>query len=144
MLIDARKVARILGGEGTLGKRIRTVNELRRAVETGLSVEALDSVVHYVSHDERSATELKYRIVPKTTLQRRQRLTSEESQRLERLARMTAQAEQVWEDRALAHEFLTSPQPQLGDERPVDLARSDLGTREVEDLLAKLEYGLPS
>lgn len=144
MLINAQNVARILGGQATLGRRIRTVNELRRAVETGLSVEALDSVVHYVSPDERSATELKYRIVPKTTLHRRQRLTSEESQRLERLARMTALAEQVWEDRDLAREFLNSGQPQLDGERPVDLARSDLGTREVEDLLMKLEYGLPA
>jgi uncharacterized protein (DUF2384 family) len=33
------------------------------------------------------------------------------SERLERLARMTALAEKVWEDPKLAHEFLTSPQP---------------------------------
>jgi uncharacterized protein (DUF2384 family) len=56
---------------------------------------------------------------------------------------MTALAEEVWEDPALAHEFLSSAQPQLGGERPVDLARNDLGTRQVEDLLWKLEYSLP-
>ena len=62
---------------------------------------------------------------------------------MERLARMTALAEAVWENQVLAHEFLTSPQPQLAGERPVDLAMSDLGTREVEDLLFRLEYSLP-
>jgi uncharacterized protein (DUF2384 family) len=49
----------------------------------------------------------------------------------------------VWEEPALAHEFLMSEQPQLDDERPVDLARSDLGTRQVEELLLRLEYSIP-
>jgi len=144
MAMDARAVARIMGGERTLGRRIRTVSDLRHAVEDGLPVPALDAAVRHVSANDRDAAELKYRIVPKTTLHRRRRLSAEESQRLERLARMAALAEEVWEDDALAHEFLTSAQPQLGGERPVDLARSDLGTREVEELLFRMEYGLPA
>jgi len=68
---------------------------------------------------------------------------SNESKRLQRLARITALAEEVWDVPALAHEFLTSPQPQLGGERPVDLARNELGTRQVEGLLFKLEHSLP-
>lgn len=143
MSINAARVAEVMGGEGTLGRSISNVGELRAAVESGLPVTALDAVVRHVAHDDRGAAELKYRIVPKTTLRRRQRLDPEESQRLERLARMTALAEDVWEDADLAHEFLTSVQPQLGGERPVDLARSDLGTREVETLLMKIEYALP-
>lgn len=143
MTIHAARVADMLGGERTLGRDIRTVTDLRHAVEDGLPVSALDNVVRHVSRDDRSAAELKYRIIPKTTLRRRQRLDPEESQRLERLARMTAMAEEVWEDADLAHEFLTSAQPQLEDERPVDLARSDLGTRQVETLLMKIEYALP-
>ncbi len=66
------------------------------------------------------------------------------SERLERLARMTVLAEEVWEDAELAHEFLTSPQPQLGGARPTDLARTDLGTRQVEELLNRIEYSLPA
>jgi putative toxin-antitoxin system antitoxin component (TIGR02293 family) len=143
MSINAARVADVMGGEGTLGRSISSVGELREAVESGLPVTALDAVVRHVARDDRGAAELKYRIVPKTTLRRRQRLDPEESQRLERLARMTALAEDVWEDPDLAHEFLTSAQPQLGGERPVDLARSDLGTREVETLLMKIEYALP-
>ncbi|HEV2149486.1 MAG TPA: antitoxin Xre/MbcA/ParS toxin-binding domain-containing protein [Longimicrobiaceae bacterium] len=142
-MIDARDVYRILGGRRAVGREVRTVRELRLAVEDGLPVEALDSAARYVAGDERGAAEIRYGIVPKTTLHRRERLTSEESQRLERLARVAALAEQVWEDRALAHEFLTSPQPQLGDERPIDLARTDLGAREVEELLMGMEYSLP-
>lgn len=143
MSINAARVADMMGGEGTLGRSISSIGELRAAVESGLPVTALDAVVRHVAHDDRGAAELKYRIVPKTTLRRRLRLDPEESQRLERLARMTALAEDVWEDTGLAHEFLTSAQPQLEGERPVDLARSDLGTRQVEMLLMKIEYALP-
>jgi uncharacterized protein (DUF2384 family) len=32
----------------------------------------------------------------------------------------------------------------LGGERPLDLARTDLGARQVEELLMKLEYALPA
>lgn len=144
MTIKAPEVARVLGGERTLRRKIRTVDDLRAAVEEGLPLEALRRTVRLVAGEGPEATELRYRIVPKTTLQRRRtRLSAAESERLERLARMVALAEEVWEDPALAHEFLVSPQPQLGGERPVDLARSDLGTRQVEDLLYKLEYSLP-
>jgi putative toxin-antitoxin system antitoxin component (TIGR02293 family) len=137
-------VADVLGGQRTLKMRIRTTAELAAAVEAGLPVASLDIVTRRVTGDTRRAIELKHRIVPKTTLQRRRdRLSSEESERLERLARLTALAEQVWEDPDLAHEFLVSPQPQLDGERPVDLIRTDLGTRTVEDLLWSLEYSLP-
>lgn len=144
MTVSAVQVAAMLGGEETLGRSIHTVGDLRRAVESGLPVTALDTVTRHVARDDRGAAELKYRIIPKTTLRRRQRLDPEESQRLERLARITALAEQVWEDADLAHRFLTTAQPQLEDERPVDLTRSDLGSRQVEALLMKIEYALPA
>ena len=144
MTIDAPAVGRILGGTRTLHRRIRSVGDLRQAVEAGLPVAALDTTVRHVAAGEAEG-ELRARIVPKTTLQRRrERVSPEESQRLERLARMIALAESVWETRPLAREFLLSPQPQLDGERPVDLTRSDLGTREVEMLLMKLEYALPA
>jgi putative toxin-antitoxin system antitoxin component (TIGR02293 family) len=145
MTINAMRVAEVLGGAGTLGAEVRSLGELRMSVETGLSVEALDAVVERVAPGSGyTSMQLKHAIVPKTTLRRRTRLTGDESQRLERMARMTALAEDVWESRALAHRFLTSPQPQLDGERPIDLARSDLGTRQVEDLLMKIEYALPA
>jgi putative toxin-antitoxin system antitoxin component (TIGR02293 family) len=138
-------VAAVLGGRRTLRKQIRTTSELAAAVEAGLPVASLDIVVRRVAGETRKATEIKHRVVPKTTLQRRShRLSTEESVRLERLARLTALAEQVWDDPELAHEFLMGSQPQLGGQKPVDLIRTDLGTRSVEDLLWSLEYSLPA
>ncbi len=60
-----------------------------------------------------------------------------------RLARISALAERVWGDADLAREFLRSAQPQLGNERPADLARGDSGALKVEKLLLAIEYSLP-
>lgn len=144
MAVDLSAVTQVLGGRRTLKRHIRTTAELAAAVEAGLPRASLDIVVRRVAGEGAQATQLKYRIVPKTTLQRRSgRLSLEESERLERLARLTALAEQVWERPDLAHEFMVSHQPQLGGERPVDLVRTELGVRQVEDLLWSLEYSLP-
>jgi putative toxin-antitoxin system antitoxin component (TIGR02293 family) len=143
--IDVARIARLLGGEKTLGRRIRTLDDLRRLIEAGIPVESLAKVVSHVSEPGAAAAEMKYRIVPKATLhRRRQVLSRDESEKLERLARIAALAEDVWEDDALAHEFLRSPQPQLGDARPLDLVGTDLGARQVEELLMRIEFGLPA
>lgn len=143
-MVNAPAVAKILGGSSVLQRRVRSIADLRQAVEDGLPVDALERTVAHFGLEPASASEIKYRIVPKTTLQRRTRLTLEESERLERLARIAALAEEVWEAPGLAREFLFTAQPQLGDERPVDLARTDLGARQVEQLLMRIEHALPS
>ena len=139
MFWQVSEVVRIMGGERVLGRRVRGMDDLRRAVESGLPVEALAEVTRHVGEPG-----LRYRVVPKATLHRRkQRLSPDESARLERMARTTALAEYVWEDQDLARRFLLGRQTGLGGERPIDLARSELGARQVEELLLKLEYSLP-
>lgn len=134
------ETVRIMGGERVLGRRVRVMDDLRRAVEAGLPVQTLTEVMQHLG-----SAELRYRIVPKATLHRRKtKLTPVESERVERLARVIALAEQVWEDEDLAREFLMSPQTRLGGVRPVDMARSELGARQVEDLLWEMEYSLPA
>jgi putative toxin-antitoxin system antitoxin component (TIGR02293 family) len=85
-------------------------------------------------------------VAPRTTRVRRERegrLSPEESERLERLARLTALAAQVLESEVEAQDFLFQPHPLLRGEKPAALARSELGARQVEDLLWRLEYSLP-
>lgn len=139
------EIAQILGGAAVLRTEIRSLRDLRAAVERGLPVRSLRLTVRRITSSKGDAADLTHSIVPRTTLHRRTtRLSKAESERLERLARMTALAEEVWEDADRAHEFLMSEQPQLAGWRPVDLADTDVGTREVEDLLFKLEYSLPA
>ena len=86
-----------------------------------------------------------YRVVPEATFKRRRdRLSPAESERTERLARVIAAAEHVWDDPEQARRFLTTSHPALGGKTPLDAAMRELGARQTEELLAKIEYGLPA
>jgi putative toxin-antitoxin system antitoxin component (TIGR02293 family) len=67
-----------------------------------------------------------------------------ESERTERLARVIAAAEQTWNDRADARDWLTKAHPELGDRTPLEAATTKSGARQVEDLLDRLFYGIPA
>ena len=141
---DVLKVAQALGGPKILRKNVFTVADLEQAVGNGLPFAALKHVVRHFP--ERQKTRVQQIVVPRSTLQRREeegKLRPAESERLERIARLATLAEQVWESPDEAQRFLTTPHPMLGNEAPIDLAASDLGTRRVETLLWKLEHSLP-
>lgn len=82
------------------------------------------------------------------TLSRRQeegRLKSDESDRLVRVARVFDLAVGLFEgDRAGAREWLEKPQAALGGEVPLEFSSTDVGAREVEKLIARLEHGILS
>ena len=86
------------------------------------------------------------RVIPTRTLERRRAnnedLKTEEIDGLLRLLRVRAHALRVFEDISLADEWLRSANPALRDERPMDMARTDVGAREVEGVLGRLEHGV--
>jgi putative toxin-antitoxin system antitoxin component (TIGR02293 family) len=47
-------------------------------------------------------------------------------------------------DANAARQWLTAPQPALGGSTPGDYAATELGAREVENLIGRLEHGIPS
>lgn len=59
-------------------------------------------------------------------------------------ARIRELAIRVWEDEGNAEEFLTTPHPMLDGRTPLQLAKTPEGYRRVNELLLKLEYGLPA
>jgi len=63
------------------------------------------------------------------------------SDRLYRVASVLALAEQVLEDRQQARVWLHEAQHGLGGRTPVDLLATEAGSREVENLLGRIEYG---
>ena len=90
------------------------------------------------------ASAYKFKVVPQATWKRRtKKLSVDESERTERLARVLAQAEYVWDDRDQAREWMSKPHRELGGCAPLEVARTELGARRVEELLDKLFYGLP-
>lgn len=80
------------------------------------------------------------------TLNRRKaegRLEPEESDRLLRVTRLFAKALELFEgDASAARAWFYTPARALGGERPITLARTDLGSREVEALIDRLEHGV--
>lgn len=86
-------------------------------------------------------------IIPDRTLNRRiaqnQPLKVDEADGIARLLRVRAHAMRLYDDRAeLAHEWLHSPNPALSNAVPMELARTDLGAREVETILGRMEHGV--
>ena len=64
--------------------------------------------------------------------------------RLYRSARLFALALDVFEDHDAATEWLKSPQRALGNAIPLDIATTDIGARDVEALLGRIEHGVYS
>jgi putative toxin-antitoxin system antitoxin component (TIGR02293 family) len=139
-MIAPESIAEILG----LGSSIRSVSQLESAVSAGLPKRALERLSARLHGDRREASAYKYKVVPAATWKRRtKRLSPDESEKTERLARVLAAAEQVWDDREQARAWMNSPHRELGDRAPADVARTELGARRVEALLEKLYFGLP-
>ncbi|HET9651822.1 MAG TPA: antitoxin Xre/MbcA/ParS toxin-binding domain-containing protein [Usitatibacter sp.] len=62
--------------------------------------------------------------------------------RLLRSARLYAIATEVLEDTRAAAQWLKSPQRGLAGAIPLELARTDVGARAVEELLGRMEHGV--
>ncbi len=85
--------------------------------------------------------------ISKATLHRRKatgRLDPAESDRVVRFARLMGKAVEVLESEDNARQWLNSPQVGLGGAVPLDYADTEVGAREVEDLLGRIEYGIYS
>ena len=122
-----------------------SVSELDALVASGLPKAALKASVWCVFDSAEERNKLLYRLIPEATYKRRrERLSPEESARTERLARIVASAEFVWDDTAAARRFLTTAHPMLQNRTPLDVSLTELGARQVEALLWKLFYGLPA
>ena len=56
---------------------------------------------------------------------------------------LISKAVYVWDDPDLAQRWMNAPHPELGGRTPLATASEPDGAHEVEELLAKLFYGLP-
>lgn len=137
------RVADVLGGRAVLHSRVRTWDELDRLVQAGLPKRSLQLVAERAIEPGASVNEFVYSVVPPATFKRRTRLSPDESERTERLARVVALAEAVWEKEREARAFLNRPHPLLDEETPLNVARTEIGARRVERLLHDVAHGLP-
>lgn len=85
-------------------------------------------------------------VIPRRTFERRlsenQPLKLDEADALARLLRVRDHARRAFEDDDVAEEWLSLPNPELGDEVPIEMARTDVGARDVEAVLTRFEHGV--
>jgi putative toxin-antitoxin system antitoxin component (TIGR02293 family) len=85
--------------------------------------------------------------ISKATLHRRKtagRLEADESDRVVRFARLMGMAVEVFENEDAARAWMAAPQYGLGGETPLDYAMTELGAREVENLLGRIDQSVYS
>ena len=127
-----------------LGLDVFDTPELLRSIRKGFPYRTLERFQRNTSLALERITELVD--IPRRTLTRRKsegRFMPDESDRLLSASRLFGRALALFEgDRDAAAEWLTSPQRALGGGVPIELARTDLGAREVETVLGRLEQGV--
>jgi putative toxin-antitoxin system antitoxin component (TIGR02293 family) len=129
---------------GIKSRTPETTLTLASSVEKGLPVSALDKFAGRISPlDVRGFA---YRVVPKPTLERRrkqkQHLTTDESDRLARVAKVFAFGLEIFRDEAKVRDFLNRPHPMLDDRVPLELAlATGPGADAVVNLLGRTAYG---
>lgn len=84
--------------------------------------------------------------IPERTLARRKkdnRLSPEESERLLRLSKLYDESLSLFDgDRAAAVNWLRTPKKALRNQSPLQFARTEIGAREVENLIGRIEHGV--
>jgi putative toxin-antitoxin system antitoxin component (TIGR02293 family) len=144
-MVKAASIARILGGEKALGKKISSQQDLITAVRRGLRVSTLDAVLEELDIPRTKA--LPALRVARRTLARRKRtgrLLPEESERVYRLAKVLARAESVLGDRTKARHWMNNPNRALGGVTPLSQLETEAGADEVMNVLGRIEYGVYS
>jgi putative toxin-antitoxin system antitoxin component (TIGR02293 family) len=86
-----------------------------------------------------------HRLIPASTFARKVRqgrkLSREEADQVARLLRIKGYAREVFEDAEVAETWLSEANPALGNRVPAELLLTDEGTRTVETVLRRIDYG---
>jgi len=136
-------IAARLGGAEVLHHAIESDLDLLQLLRDGLPASAVDFLV---GQGALTAEELHSLVIPRRTLalrrQQKQTLTPEESDRVARVARVLAMAEETFADGDRSARWLRKPNRALAGQVPLQLLASELGGRMVEQALGRIAHGI--
>jgi len=119
--------------------------ELIRQIQKGLRFAELQTLQDKIDLPlEQLAGKLS---ISRSTLQRRKsagRLSPDESDKIMRFSQLLEHATKVFGDVDRARAWLKHPQRGLGGAVPLDYAETEIGAREVDRLLGRIDYGVYS
>jgi putative toxin-antitoxin system antitoxin component (TIGR02293 family) len=144
-MISTARLVQTLGGKGVFRERQATYGAIIEKARTGLPYAALEAIATRFAIPQETLVRALH--LPPRTLARRKkarRLSADESDRLLRLARVAAQAEDVLGSQERAGAWLRGSVRALGRVRPLDLLDTDLGAQQVERILGRIEHGVYS
>ena len=139
----AGRIVDALGGDKALRSRVQTLEQLRQSIRRGLPFQAFEAVTaNYGLFKPAVGRVLR---TPERTLVRRKhgaRFLADESDRLVRVARIAALAEEILGRRDKAGRWLQKPNRALGGATPLEHLDTELGAREVEQVLGRIGHGI--
>ncbi|HEY3674440.1 MAG TPA: antitoxin Xre-like helix-turn-helix domain-containing protein [Candidatus Tumulicola sp.] len=129
----------LMGGPDLFKVRLEREIDVETAVAKGLPAKALRSLAERTGTSLRQLQEITQ--IDKSTFQRRERLKTDESDRIVRVARVVVLAiDALGRPEALA--WLRRSNLALGNRVPLDLLGSDSGVRQVEQVIGRIEHGV--
>ncbi len=139
---EPQQVSALAYTSRVLGKVVRSEADFYGLVTEGLPVSTIDilNVVVGMDHDA---------IAPESTLRRRRRedspLSTEESERAVRIARIFGQAAELFGSEDAAKEWMHTERafiPKHPPMSPLELCKTDAGARSAETMLLKTSHGI--
>src|SRR5438477_12911438 len=136
-------IAHMLGGTKILKQRIQRENQLERIVQEGIPAPAVRALADFTGTTLTALQAVAG--IDRSTFARRDRsrtkLKADESDRIVRFARVAALAiDALGREAGLA--WLQEPNDALGGRAPFELLKTDVGTRQVEQIIGRIEYGI--
>lgn len=132
----------IVGGAETIGFPINDSNDLIQAVRSGFSVK---TVFYLLGTGRLTAAELDHAVIARKTLVNRKKigtLTSDQSDKLMRTARVIAAAEDTFGSKEKAAAWLRRATTALNGQAPISLLDTNEGAAQVEALLVRIDHGI--
>lgn len=136
-------VAEILGGKKVLRREISSLKDMQDILLEGLPYGAFIFLSNKLNIGREEAANVL--TISNRTLTRRKaddRFMVDESDRIARLARITTKAIETLGTEEKATRWLRKSNRALGGAVPLHLTSTDIGARQVEDILAKIEHGI--
>lgn len=131
------------GATSILHLRATSLADLRDSVRNGLPFSALVALTKQLDISPQQITAV-FGIPPRTVARRKEarHLNPQESDRLYRVARAVSQAVEVLGSIEKARVWLKTPNRALDREIPLDLLDTEIGARQVEEVLLRINYGI--
>lgn len=115
-----------------------------REIERGIPYRRIEKLISQLDETDSRMAHL-LQIAPRTLARRKKEgtLKPDESERVDRIERIYRLAIELFEgDKVQAVQWLKEPNRGLANRAPLDFSRTEIGAREVENLIGRLEHGV--